>query len=85
MIPLPLSSQVIFNSGGAGYVLNSAALDVLATGLKGKSCFPHQVSSSSSSSSSSSNSCCCGGGGGSSSSSSSSSSCGGGGGSVMTL
>jgi hypothetical protein len=35
-------NQIGFNSGGAGYILDRVALDVLAAHLDGPPCFPHQ-------------------------------------------
>jgi hypothetical protein len=36
-------NQVEFNSGGAGYILDRASLQVLADHLDAAPCFPHQV------------------------------------------
>lgn len=34
--------QIVFNSGGAGYILDSKALNVLGENIDGPKCFPHQ-------------------------------------------
>lgn len=35
-------NQVVFNSGGAGYMLDSKALQVLSENIDTPKCFPHQ-------------------------------------------
>ena len=39
----PPGNDIVFNSGGAGFVLNTAALEILGKGLQGNDCRPNQV------------------------------------------
>lgn len=39
----PPGDDIVFNSGGAGFVLNTAALEILGKGLQGTDCRPNQV------------------------------------------